>query len=83
MNKGGDYLSVLSFTPLKKKHILNSGKSCRFSMLLSVKITNDERDEVVLFRQVIADLIMWNTNRGEVVYFRPSGSSCGHQQCHV
>lgn len=34
----------------KKKHIFNSRKSCGLSTLLSVKTTNDRRDEVVLFK---------------------------------
>lgn len=51
--------------------------------LLSVKTTNDRRDEVVLFGQVTAGLITLNTDTAEVVYFRPSGSSCGYQGCHV
>lgn len=80
----GDYLSVSCFLNFeRKKHIFNSGKSCGLSMLLSVKTTNDRRDEVVLFRQVIAGLITLNTDTAEVVYFRPSGSPCGYQLCHV
>lgn len=67
----------------KKQHIFNSGKSCGLSMLLSVKTTNDRRDEVVLFRRVIAGPITLSTDTAEVVYFRPSGSSCGYQRCHV
>lgn len=45
-------LSVLSefHTFEKKKHIFNSRKSCGLSTLLSVKTTNDRRDEVVLFK---------------------------------
>lgn len=70
------------FHTFEKKHIFNSSKSCGLSMLLMcVKTTNDRRDEVVLFRQVIAGLFTLNTVK--VVYFRPSGSSCGYQRCHV
>lgn len=78
-------LSVLSeFHTFEKKNIFlthtSPVDSAHYSVLKQ-QMTGGMR--LFCSRQVIAGLITWNTGTAEVVYFRPSGSSCGYQRCHV